>query len=492
MLNSEQTALEGVILARAGKMNDAEAKFRQLVQEQPQTTSLILLASLLPPVYQSIDDLHQWRNRLEGQLKQIVEAGLNQDLEQSFAVPDLLSHYMGLNDRPLQELRAKLYTAPQHDDWGKKPQPASDGRIRVGLISRYFKDHPIGRMNLGLSAKLSREDFHFTILAVGAAIDDIGDQYRRQADKYITLPEQVTALPEIRRMIAGLSLDVLYYTDAGLEPMTCTLAQSRLAPVQCLGWNNPVTSGLPTMDYFISADGLEPDDEAISQAQYTEKVVRLKDMAVYFERPAADASPGGRDRLGLPLDAHLYLCPHALYKMHPEFDELLAGILRGDPRGVLVLMEGPYKEWKQWLLERFSRTMGDAVRRVRFVANQDRQGLLRLIRASDVVLDPLHYSGDRTTFEALYFGTPVVTLPTNMLRGRFAYKMYKSMGYQDCVAKDKADYVRIALELGMNKDRREQARHTILAGRDALCENDAGIQQLGEFWKSVVRDHLKI
>jgi predicted O-linked N-acetylglucosamine transferase (SPINDLY family) len=487
MLNSEQTALEGVLLARAGKMNDAEAKFRQLVQQDPQTTSLILLASLLPPVYQSMDDLHQWRNRLEGQLRQIVDAGLKQDLEQSFAVPDLLAHYMGLNDRPLQELRAKLYTAPQNQDWVRKREPSADGKIRVGLISKYFKDHPIGRMNLGLVAKLPKQDFHITVLSAGESNDDIGDQYRRHADKYITLPEQISALPEIRRMIAGLNLDVLYYPDVGLEPMTYTLAQSRLAPVQCVGWNNPVTSGLPTMDYFISAEGLEPDDQAASQSQYTEKVVRLKDMAAYFERPAADASPGGRDRLGLPLDAHLYVCPHALYKMHPEFDDMLAGILRGDPRGVLVLMEGPYKEWKQWLLERFSRTTGDAVRRVRFVANQDRQGLLRLIRVCDVLLDPLHYSGDRTTFEALFFGTPVATLPTNMLRGRFAYKMYKSMSYQDCVAKDKADYVRIALELGMNKPKREQARHTILAGRDALCENDAGIQQLGEFWKSVVK-----
>lgn len=486
MLNSEQTALEGMLLARIGKVREAEEKYRQLIQQDPQPTSLILLASLLPTIYQSVEEIHHWRHRLEEQLKQIIAAGLKQDLERSFAVPDFLAQCQGMNDRPLQELRAQLYTAPQNQEWGKKRERAADGRIRIGLISKYFKDHPIGRLNMGLLPKLPRKDFHVTVLAAGHATDSMSEQFRQHADAYITLPERVDALPELRQMIASLNLDILYYTDIGMDPMTYTLAQSRLSPVQCATWGHPVTTGLPTMDYFISANGLEPDNEEESQHQYTEKLVRLNDLAVSIARPAPDSAPSGRDRMGLPLDARIYGCPYPLYKMHPEFDAILAAILRADPRGMLVLMDGHYVEWKQWLMERFTRTMPDMVRRVKFVASQDRAGFVRLLSHCDVLLDPIHFSSDTAHYDALAVGTPIVTLPSQMLRGRFAYKLYQAMGYLDCVAKDKADYVRIAVELAMNKERRHHAKQIILERNAVLFDNDAGILQLADFFKSIV------
>jgi len=484
MLHPELTALEGLLLARAGKVREAEEKLRTLILQSNVPTGRILLASLLPPIYQSMDDLHHWRTRLETGLRQLVDEGVRQNLEHSFAVPEFMAQYHGVNDRDLQALRARLYLAPQDDDWCGKRSPAADGRIRVGMVSKYFKEHTIGHLNIGLPAKLPRSDFHVTVLATGPAKDEIGDAFRRHADSYISLPDRVELLPEIRRMIAGLKLDVLYYADLGMEPISYTLAQSRLAPVQCVTWGHPATSGLATMDYFISADGLEPDD---SQDQYTEKLVKLKDLAVYYHRPRLDETAAGRDRMGLPMDAHLYGCPQSLYKMHPEFDEVLAAILHADPRGVLVLLEGHYKDWNSWLMERFSRTLGDAVRRVRFVPRQDRQGFMRLSAACDVLLDPLHFGGGNTTYEALALGTPVVTLPSGMLRGRLAFKMYQTMGMTDCVAADKQDYVRLALQLGTRKDHRQAVKQKILETCGVLFENDAGVRQLGEFWKSVVK-----
>ena len=48
------------------------------------------------------------------------------------------------------------------------------------------------------------------------------------------------------------------YLDVGMDPMTYFLAFARLAPVQCVTWGHPVTTGVPNMDYFISSDLLEP------------------------------------------------------------------------------------------------------------------------------------------------------------------------------------------------------------------------------------------
>jgi protein O-GlcNAc transferase len=481
--NLEQTALEGLTLARAGRVKEAEERYRILVAESPLPTARILLASLLPPIYQSMDDLHTWRRRLEDGLRHLVEEGVRQDITRGLAVPEFLAQYHGVNDRPIQEMRAKLYAAPQEEDWGKKRPRSADGRIRVGLISKYFREHTIGRLSRGLVDKLSRDDFHVTVLCIAPANDALGEFFRTRADVYHTIPERIDVLPDIRRLIAGLNLDIIYYTDLGMEPVTYTLAMSRLAPVQCVTWGHPVTAGIPTVDYFISAEGLEPEE---SQDQYTERLVKLKDLAVSYPRPALNAPPAGRMRFGLPLDAHIYGCPQSLYKMHPEFDAVLAGILHADPRAVLVMLAGQYKDWDMWFMQRLARSAGTAISRVRFAPRQDNQGFLQLNAACDVLLDPIHFGGGNTTYEALSLGVPVVTLPSNMLRGRLAYKMYLSMGVTDCVAKNASDYVQLAVRLGTDRDFRQAVREKIMAAGHVLFENDAGIHQLADFWKSIV------
>jgi protein O-GlcNAc transferase len=213
--------------------------------------------------------------------------------------------------------------------------------------------------------------------------------------------------------------------------------------------------------------------------------VTLKDLAVYYYRPKLEGPAASGKQFGLPRDANLYGCPQSLYKFHPEFDAVLGGILRADPKGILVLLAPPYEEWEQALWKRFNRTLSDVKERIRFVPRQDRQGFLRLNAACDVLLDPLHFGGGNTTYEALAMGTPVVTLPSGMLRGRLAYKMYQTIGLMDFVAKDAADYVRVAAGLGMDKERTKAAKEKILAACPALFENRAGITQLAEFWKSV-------
>jgi len=151
-----------------------------------------------------------------------------------------------------------------------------------------------------------------------------------------------------------------------------------------------------------------------------------------------------------------------------------------------VLLAAPHKEWELALSQRFARSMPDVCHRVTFVPRQDRQGFLQLNDICDVLLDPLHFGGGNTTYEALALGTPVVTLPSGMLRGRLAYKMYETIGLMDYVANTPQDYVCLAVQLGSDKERRRAARQSILAGNAPLFENMAGVNQLSEFLKSAV------
>ena len=53
------------------------------------------------------------------------------------------------------------------------------------------------------------------------------------------------------------NLDIIFYPDIGMSAITYFLAFSRLAPVQIVSWGHPETTGIDTIDYFLSSQIIE-------------------------------------------------------------------------------------------------------------------------------------------------------------------------------------------------------------------------------------------
>jgi len=155
----------------------------------------------------------------------------------------------------------------------------------------------------------------------------------------------------------------------------------------------------------------------------------------------------------------------------------------------IVLIEGQQPTWAGLLRERLARTMGKASERVQFVARQPQGEFQRLLELADVILDPLHFGGGNTSYEAFSVGTPIVTLPGGFLRSRITYALYQWMGIDDCIAVSAADYVAKAVRLGTDPPWREQVRARILAESHKLYENPAGVRELEAFLLQVVTGH---
>jgi protein O-GlcNAc transferase len=126
---------------------------------------------------------------------------------------------------------------------------------------------------------------------------------------------------------------VLVYPEVGLDPMAYFLAFARLAPVQCAWWGHPDTTGIPAIDYFVSSTAELPD----ADKHYSERLVRMQGLGASFMRQHAGGDMRRRelrqrlqDQMGLPSSVHLYLCPQALFKFHPSFDDVLIEILAKD------------------------------------------------------------------------------------------------------------------------------------------------------------------
>jgi predicted O-linked N-acetylglucosamine transferase (SPINDLY family) len=237
------------------------------------------------------------------------------------------------------------------------------------------------------------------------------------------------------------------------------------------------------MDYFVSSELLEGEE---GKQHYTETLVRPKSLPIYYYRPLPPSPLKDRGYFGFDEGRHLYACPQSLFKFHPEFDEILGGILREDSLARLILLQGRSKRWDELLLKRFSATIPDVMDRIRFVPPQPREDFLNLNAVVDVLLDPIHFGGGNTSYEAFAVGTPVVTLPSRFLRGRITLALYKQMGVLDCVAANPAEYIKIAVKLGTDPDYRAMIHSKILAANAALYENLEGIRELEQFFQEAV------
>lgn len=356
---------------------------------------------------------------------------------------------------------------------GTRRRPRS-GRPRVGFLSAYFRDHTIGRLNIGRIERLSRERLEPVVLSVGNHRDPLAARFAAAGERFITLPRDVAAA---REAIAAEQLDLLLFTDIGMDALTYTLAFSRMAPLQAMGWGHPVTSGSPQIDLFLSSELLETPD---ADQHYSERLVRRPTLCTYYEPVPADVAPLGRAELGLDPDSTIYLCPQTLFKFHPDFDAVLGSILKQDPSGELVLIKGRVPEWTEQLDERLRLSLPEPSR-LRWIEPQPRPRFLGLLALADVVLDTMHFGGGNTTYEALALGKPVVTLPSELLRGRITRALYAKAGYMDLVAETPEQFVEIAIELGTDRERRAAAAAAIAESSPVLFEDGAEVSDFEGF-----------
>ena len=464
----------GNSLYEQGRSDEAAAQYRTANDVRPSDAARIKAATVLPVIMGTEDEVAAARARFDAGVARLARQKLHvADPLAELGMTGFYLAYHGVNDRPSQEALGRLmlescpslaFEAPHCA--GKTARPAG-ARFKIGFISRHFSNHTIGRLQRGLIQHLDRGTFEVTVLRWPQPADEIGDQIAASADRLIELP---MTLEGAREAIAAEQLDVLYYTDVGMEPFTYFLSFARLAPVQCVFWGHPMTTGSPTIDYFLSGQDLEVDG---GDDHYTERLVRLATPPVCYQRPALPAVPKTRSAFGLDDETHVYLCPQTLFKFHPSFDPLIKSILEHDPEGELVLIEGKHPHWQELLLARFRSSIGAAADRIRFLPRQGYDDFLSLLATADVILDPPLYGGGNSTLEAFAVGTPVVTLPGAFLRDRISYAWCGKMGVEDGVAASREDYVRLAVALGTDRGARD-AYAARLAERTGGLFDDLG------------------
>ncbi|HEY8974170.1 MAG TPA: tetratricopeptide repeat protein [Burkholderiaceae bacterium] len=366
---------------------------------------------------------------------------------------------------------------------GAQTSRASAGaarKLRVGIAAAHVRDHSVwNAITQGWVRHLDRARIELTIFKLDRASDDETARARRDAAAFVDTP---TTLDEWTRAITDARLDVLIYPEIGMHPLTARLAALRLAPVQAVAWGQPLTSALPTMDLFLSAQALEPDGAA---SHYAEKLVALPHLGVCLQPLQPEEVVPDFAGLGLNPDAPLLLCPGTPFKYTPQGDAALVAIAKGlqaRGRGRLVFFlshrPGMSRQVEQRMRQAFGKAGVDYDRTVAWVPTLTRGRFHGLMRRSTALLDTLGFSGFNTAVQALECDLPVVAFEGPFMRGRLASGPLRHLGLDELVAGTPEAFAAIALRLAEDEAWRAHLEREIAQRRHALFFDQAPVRAL--------------
>ncbi|HEY9748336.1 MAG TPA: glycosyltransferase, partial [Allocoleopsis sp.] len=290
------------------------------------------------------------------------------------------------------------------------------------------------------------------------------------------------------QQILNDDLHVLTFLDIGMHPKAGQIASLRLAPVQCMTWGHPVTSGLPTVDYFLSSDLMEPEN---GEAHYSEQLVRLPGIGIAYAKPTIPELTKTRADFGLRSDAVVYLSCQSLFKYLPQYDFVFAAIAQQVPQAQFAFLAhfspAVTDKFRQRLQRAFAAVGLNSEDYCVMVPRQGPTSYLQLNLLSDIFLDTFAWSGGNTTLEAIACNLPVVTCPGEFMRGRHAAGILKALGIPEAIAANPEEYVAIAVKLGLNAVWRQEIVQRITQGHDQLYDDPSCVKALEAFYQQVVQ-----
>lgn len=480
----------GHALKDMGRTQEALASYRNALALNPESSEARWAAAMcrIPVVREANDDLQSIRAEAGAELDSLdrwfdttrtKEGHRAVGVQQPFWVAYQEENNLDVLQR-YGRLCARLMATWQ-DQQGLRPRAKRRaGPLRVGIVSRYFRDHSVWNAIVkGWFQHLDRSRFELAAYCLGPDEDAETRYARSRAARFEQgrgdLKQWVEAILEGQP-------DVLIYPDIGMDPMTVKLASLRLAPAQVASWGHPETTGLPTIDYYLSAEGLEPEG---AQANYTERLVALPHLGCFVERARVEAKVPDLGAWGIDGGVPLLVCPGAPFKYAPQHDWIFPEIARRLGRCRFIFfahrLPGLSRKLSRRLEGEFARKGLDFGDFVSLVPWQDKAGFYGLMQVADVFLDTIGFSGFNTALQAVECGLPIVTREGRFMRGRLASGILKRMGLAELVVPSEQDYVALAARLAGDAEYRGNIRKRIAESSSVLFGDLAPIRALEDF-----------
>ncbi|AFZ24969.1 putative O-linked N-acetylglucosamine transferase, SPINDLY family [Cylindrospermum stagnale PCC 7417] len=479
-------------LRRHGLNQEAIIKAENACQLLPGDYTFQILKYLtVPTIYDNQKEIKIYRQRYTQGLQNLIQqTSLNSSEERINALAGIgrltnfYLSYQAQNDVELQRQYGQLVhkiMAANFPQWVvplSMPKLQPQEKIRIGYASHYLDSYSGTLWLTGWLRYCDRQNFEIYCYYTGNEPDAVTQQFQDYSDVLHHIPHNLLAVCE---QIVADKLHILVFPEIGMDAQTMQMAGLRLAPVQCVAWGHPVTTGLPTIDYFLSSELMEAEN---AQEHYSEKLIRLPNIGVSYPKPYIPPVVKNRSDFQLLDDAVIYLSCQAPFKYLPQYDFIFAEIALRVPQAKFVFLRGTLL--KPRLQRAFADVGLNSENYCVFLSIPERLDYLMINLLSDVYLDTFTWSGGNTSLEAIACHLPIVTCPGEFMRGRHTDSFLKMLGVTDTIAQNEAEYIEIAVKLGLDPAWRSSIVEKMSQNCDRLFDDKVCVAGLEAFYKQVV------
>ncbi|MDB9339432.1 FkbM family methyltransferase [Nodularia spumigena] len=322
-------------------------------------------------------------------------------------------------------------------------------RLRIGYISPDFRRHSVSAFIKPVLQNHDRTQFEVFCYGEVKEPDAVTDEIIDICDGW----RSTVGLSDLQvaELIQTDRIDILIDLAGHTANNRMMVLGMKPAPIQATYLGYFATTGLSTIDYWITDQILHPDN---TQEKTSESIWRLPRCYVGYEplKTAPEVTELPFKKKGV----FTFGSFNNLRKLTPETFAMWVEILKAVPNSRLMLKCASSDVFSPLIAEKIQTPFveqGIDAKRIflygGYAADEDHLGLYNQV---DLHLDSMPYTGCTTTCEALWMGVPTVTLAGTRKMERMSASILHGIGLDDFIAHSTADYVQIAIELAQNPD----------------------------------------
>jgi protein O-GlcNAc transferase len=485
----------GVLLHELAEVEPAAQAFRRALEIDPQCVQARtrLLARLIPAVpsneYEAARGYDAFQRELEQLLAWLDAREL--DAQQALLAAQQQLFYLSYEERSNKPLltayrrasAARLAALPSTATTGTHAAtrviPSGDwaARFRLGFVSAYVFDHSVHNALLkGWLEQLDRTRLEICVFSIRPRRDALSDDAKGASDLFVS---GARSAHDWAHTLRGHELDAIIFPEIGMNETTLALASMRHAPRQFAAWGHPETSGLPTIDEFLSADLFEPAD---AQEHYSERLVRLPNLGVHYQPYRTAPASLDPEACGILATGPVLMCAGVPWKYRPQDDWILVEIARRVRNCQFVFFQHELAaqsgKLEARLIAAFRAAGLDPSHHLVAIPWQPRAEFFALLRHADVYLDTVGFSGFNGMMQAVECHLPCVSYAGRFMRGRFGSAILGRLGLGEWVAADRAAYVDLAVRLATSASCREAVRRHLREAESVLYADQQAVSAL--------------
>ena len=439
---------------------------------------------LLPSIYLDSSDLNVLRANFQKNLEEIRNLNLDKYNKKNNSLPRVMTFFLSYNNennlpilKTFTENIVKVY--PELSLNLNLKYSTKSSKIRIGFVSEFLTDHTIGKLFSNLILDLDPNKFDVIVFHSLNTKEGFIKKIIDLKIRTISLP---LLLNDKIKILQAEHLDIIFYPDIGMSGDLYYLTFYKLAKFQINTWGHPETSGNKNIDFFISnqmSELAEADDF------YSEKLIKFNNFNIYCN---SLESSNKSVSFNFPKNKNIYFCPQTIFKLVPEFDEIIKNITNLDKKSAICFIKDPFKHQYKIFLQRL-KNKGINLDQILIIDRLSEKEFINLSAQADILLDPLYFGAGNSFIETFLNPCPLITHPSKFLRSRLALGLYKQLNIENPpVYNSIDDYIFNAVEIVNDKKKNNLIREQIFEKSKFFFRNKEVLVEYENFFLNIMNE----